>query len=198
MIAPNIMEHQETPTVSTVLQDARPGRRHPLWHEEMEESAAFEWQGTQPVFIVALEVESGDERRFKKAGLRLALSRLGPAVVVAVEWKDWATLAAPFHAALAAVNDLPPDRHPAIPESHSGAGMGLIFHLVDVESGRFVAERRISLHPIFAGALLSEARRQLAEGVDPDAYAAAVDAFYDDLEDPDDLFHAPLAHDRAR
>lgn len=182
----------------TVLQDAKLGRRHPLWHEEMEESAAFEWQGTQPVFIAALEVETGDERRFKKAGLRLALSRLGPAVVVAVEWHDWATLAAPFHAALAGVNTLPPDQHPVVPDNHSGAGMGLIFHLVDVESGRFVAERRISLHHIFAGALLTEARRQLAEGVDADAYAAAVDAFYEDLEDPDELFRSPLAHDRAR
>lgn len=175
---------------------AKQGRRHPLWHDEMGECAMFEWQGPQPLFALFLDLDTGDERRFKKAHLRLSLTRQGPAVVFAAEWKNWVTLAAPFHAGLAAALDLPADARPVLPERDPENGLVLPLHLIDVDSGRFAAERRIIVSPPFACALVAEARRQLAEGIDQDAYSAAVDAFHDELEDPADLFSAAISLDR--
>lgn len=173
------------------------GRRHPLWDSELGEYAAFEWQGAVPVFMACLELDTGDERRFKKAALRLALVRQDPAIVLAVEWKDWATLAAPFHAAMAAERGLPEEARPVLPTGPLPEGtLRLNLHLVDAATGRFAVERPVALSRRFADALLTQARRQIAEGIDQKAYSAAVDTFYDELEDPDDLFKAPLATDK--
>lgn len=169
------------------------GRRHPVWDPELGEYAVFEWQGAVPAFIACVELETGDERRFKKAAVRLALVRQGPALVMAAEWKDWATLAAPFHAAMAAVRGLPEEARPVVGPTHA---MRLNLHLVDAATGRFAVERPLLLSRRFADVLTAEARRQMSEGIDEAAYTAAVDAFYEELEDPDDLFKAAIATDK--
>lgn len=173
----------------------RIGRRHPVWDPEIGEYAVFEWQGAVPAFIACVELETGDERRFKKAAVRLALVRQGPALVMAAEWKDWASLAAPFHAAMAAARGLPEDARPVFGTPDA---LRLNLHLVDAATGRFAVERPLRLSRPFAAALTAEARRQASEGIDEAAYSAAVDAFYDELEDPDDLFKAALATDKPR
>lgn len=173
------------------------GRRHPAWDPEMGEYGVFEWQGATPLFMACLDLETGDERRFKKASLRLSLSRRDPALIVAAEWKDWVTLAAPFHAAMAAVRDLPQDARPLLPAgSVPDAGLRLDLHLVDANTGRFAAERPMLLSRRFADALVAEARRQITEGIDAAAYTIAVDTFHEDLEDPAELFSTAIATDR--
>lgn len=171
------------------------GRRHPAWDPDMGEYGMFEWQGPVPLFVACLELETGDERRFKKAGVRLALTRQIPAVIVTAEWKDWVTLAAPFHAAMAAVQNLPEDARPVLPPGPV-RDLRLNLHLIDAATGRFAVERPVLMSGRFAETLVTEARRQIAEGIDPAAYATAVDTFHDELEDPAALFSTAIATDR--
>lgn len=179
------------------MQTAKIGRPHPAWTSDLGEGALFEWQGPVPTFIVSLDLERGDERRFKKAAVRLGLLRRGPALMMVAEWKDWLSLDAPFHAAMAKARGLPQDAHPVLPEGKAPAdGLRLDLHLVDAETGRFTVERPVRLSPRFTDILVRNAREQMAKGLDEAAYYQALEALQEEYDDPDAMLRAALVVDK--